>query len=59
MKLLGETRYEMLEQRCNRVIKMYKSDKAEMYKHYLSEKERLIKARKDGNMDYIELVNYF
>ena len=57
--LLGETRYENMRSRCNKSIKLPKPLKEEMYYHYKSEYKRLVEMRKNGNTEYIELVNYF
>ena len=57
--ILGETRYNLMRERCNKAYKITKVEKADMYKHYQGEGQRLIKARRSGDMGYIELVNWF
>ena len=57
--ILGETRYENMRSRCNKSVKLSKSDKEEMYAHYKAEHKRLVKARRNGDMTYIELVNWW
>jgi hypothetical protein len=58
-EILGERGFELMEERCHGIRKMYKSDKEEMLKHYRSEFDRLKQERMNGNVNYIEVVNYF
>lgn len=58
-ELLGDTRFEEMERRCNRVYKWEYGEKEEMYQHYKSELARVKEMRRDGVMGYIEVVNWF
>ena len=57
--LLGDTRYEQMEERCRQVYKWSVGEKDEMLEHYKSELQRLKVMRREGVMGYIEVVNWF
>ncbi len=57
-RVLGDTRYEALRERRNKIYRYRGADKAAMLKHYRSELERLRALRADGVQGYIEVVAY-
>lgn len=55
---LGETRYEIVRDKANRIKKWGKGEKDEMLKHYRAELKRLRKLREQGETGFLEFTNW-
>lgn len=56
--VLGETRYEWLQQRKRLIVRYRASDKKAMRKHYASELARVKALRLDGRTGWVEVAAY-
>jgi len=57
-RFLGETRYDELTLRANKPSKYTKTDRAEMKVHFAAQLEYLKRRRKDGDVGYIDFVDW-
>lgn len=57
-KLLGDTRYQMLRERKQRIFRYRPADKKAMRQHYAEELERIQELRRQGVTGYVEVTPY-
>lgn len=57
-RVLGDARFEALQERKNRIYRYREADKKAMRKHYAAELERIRALRAEGVTGYIEVVAY-
>ena len=57
-RILGDARFEMLQERKRQIVRYRASDRKAMQKHYRDELERLLEMRRNGVVGPIEVVSY-